>query len=305
MKNQFLTLISATFFAFSVTAQDVAFKVLASSGEATIERASAPGTYEPVKMGTPVYKSDKIILGGTGYLGLTSVAGKTVQLKGQGIYPVNDLSGDLKADQSDIASKYIAYIFDGMKKESSSIAGNMSLTGSVERSLGNSGINLFLPESTKIQSTKISTINWVANENAASYKVVLQNLFDEDVFTTESKTNSATINFGELNLSADEVYKLSVVDNNNQKVKSGVVTIQVLGGEALEKVNTDFAAIEAAAPGNDAISNLVKASFYEQNGMYMEAVDYYEKAIKAAPDVAEYKQVYENFKIKTGINGEL
>mgnify|MGYP000642424204 FL=1 len=39
--------------------------------------------------------------------------------------------------------------------------------------------------------------------------------------------------------------------------------------------------------------------------MYMEAVEYFEKAIKAAPDVEQYKIVYENFKNKTGINGEL
>jgi len=305
MKTKLFPTILATVISLTSFAQDVVFKALASSGDATIERSSTPGVYDPIKMGTPVYKNDKIIMGANGYLGLTSTAGKTVQLKGEGIYPVNDLSGDLNADQSDIASKYIAYIFDGMKKESSSISSNMSLTGSVERSLGNAGINLFLPESTKIKSDKVSTINWIANEDATSYKIVLLNLFDEEVYSAETKGNSAEINFGALGLSADEIYKLSVKDNNNQKVHSGVVTLQILDGEELNKVNTDFAAIEAAAPGDDAISNLVKASFYEQNGMYMEAVEYFEKAIKAAPDVEQYKIVYENFKNKTGINGEL
>jgi len=305
MKTRIFTTALAMLFVASVFAQDVAFKALASSGETTIERSAAPGVYEPVKMGTPVYKNDKIIMGANGYLGLTSTAGKTVQLKGEGIYPVNDLSGELKADQSDIASKYIAYIFDGMKKGSSSISSNMSLTGSVERSLGNAGINLFLPESTKIKSDKVSTLNWVANADATSYKVVLLNLFDEEVFATETNKTTAEINFGTLDLNPDEIYKLSVKDNNNQKVHSGVVTLQILNDDELNKLTADFAAIEAAAPGDDAISNLVKASFYEQNGMYMEAVEYFEKAIKAAPEVTEYKKVYENFKNKTGINGEL
>ena len=151
----------------------------------------------------------------------------------------------------------------------------------------------------------VSTVNWIANEDATSYKIVLLNLFDEEVYSAETKGNSAEINFGALGLSPDEIYKLSVKDNNNQKVHSGVVTLQILDGDELNKVNTDFAAIEAAAHGDDAISNLVKASFYEQNGMYMEAVEYFEKAIKAAPDVEQYKIVYENFKNKTGINGEL
>ena len=131
MKTKIFPTILAIVISLTSFAQDVAFKALASSGDATIERSSTPGVYDPIKMGTPIYKNDKIIMGANGYLGLTSTAGKTVQLKGEGIYPVNDLSGDLKADQSDIASKYIAYIFDGMKKESSSISSNMSLTGSV------------------------------------------------------------------------------------------------------------------------------------------------------------------------------
>ena len=305
MKTKIISLIAAVVFAFTLSAQDYAFKALASSGETTIERASAPGKYEPIKMGTKVYKNDKIILGGSGYLGLTSASGKTIQLKGEGMYPVNDLSGDLKADQSDIASQYIAYIFDGMKSEGGSVASNMSLTGSVERSLGNAGINLFLPESTKIKPNKVSTINWIAKENAESYRVIVQNLFDEEVYSIETKKTTAEINFGEIEMNADEIYKLSIVDNNNKKVKSGVVTLQVLNGDELTKVETDFEAVNAAAEGDDAISNLVKASFYEQNGMYMEAVEYYEKAIKAEPEVEEYKVLYENFKNKTGINGEL
>src|SRR5690606_10031387 len=150
MKTRLLTFLLSGFIAISGFAQEVAFKTLANKGQNAVERGSNPGTFEPLKMGTPIYKNDKIVVGANSYLGLASTAGKTVELKSEGVYNVTDLSGNLTADNSSITSKYIAYVFSDLAKgNASNYASNLSLTGSVERSVGNNGINIFLPESCK------------------------------------------------------------------------------------------------------------------------------------------------------------
>lgn len=303
MKKAILSFIVLFLSAISLNAQEVAFKALASAGDNVVERATNPGNYEPIKLGTPIYKNDKIIVGANGYIGLTSNAGKTIQISEEGIYPVDNLSGELKPDQSDIAQKYIAYIFDNMSKSGSE--DNMSLTGSVERSLDNQGINLFLPPSTKVMPDKKTSVSWVAQDDASSYRLVISNLFDEEVYSTSTNETSVELDFSSLELDPNDVYKMAVYNQDNEKIQSGVATLEILSGEAADKIMTDFAAVEAAAGGDDAISYLVKASFYEQNGMYMEAVEYFEKAIAAQPEVEQYKILYQNFKKKTGIEGEL
>lgn len=306
MKSKIFTIFLSGIFTLSLTAQEVAFKTLANKGQNAVERGSNPGNFEPLKMGTPIYKNDKIVVGANSYLGLASTAGKTVEIKSEGVYNVTDLSGNLTADNSSITSKYIAYVFSDLAKGSASnYASNLSLTGSVERSIGNNGINIFLPQSCTILKNGLTRILWKPELEVKEYQVSILNLFDEEVFTKVTTDEFLAINFEEMNLQQGEVYKLQVSDNANKKVKSGVVTLEIADDEKANQINSEFAAISEMANEENAISNLIKASFYEQNGMYLEAMDYFEKAISAEPNVEEYKILFDNFKFRSGISGEL
>ena len=47
-----------------------------------------------------------------------------------------------------------------------------------------------------------------------------------------------------------------------------------------------------------ALNEFIMAGFYEENKLFIDAITAYEKAIKLAPDVASYKEAYEEFLLR-------
>ena len=132
-----LILLGAFAFSFyTLTAQTVSYKVLAVKGENAVEQSITPNKFTPLMTGMKLQSKDKIILGDDAYLGLASSSGKTIELRAKGIYNVSDLSGKFVADNSGLAQKYMEYIFSDITKKDGH-ANNMSITGSVGRSVAN------------------------------------------------------------------------------------------------------------------------------------------------------------------------
>jgi len=122
----------------------------------------------------------KIMLGEGGAVELSSASGSSVNLNTPGIYTMNDVAGNFKADNSGLAQRYLSYVFNEMTADNGGNTSNMSITGSVERSLENNGISLFSPESTYFMQ-KATTIQWSAEADLGECKVQVLNLFDEPV----------------------------------------------------------------------------------------------------------------------------
>ena len=55
-------------------------------------------------------------------------------------------------------------------------------------------------------------------------------------------------------------------------------------------------------PENSAIQNMVLAKYFDENGLYLNAIPFYKKAVAMEPDVKEYKQAYNQFLYKVGLN---
>ena len=50
-----------------------------------------------------------------------------------------------------------------------------------------------------------------------------------------------------------------------------------------------------------ALNNVIIASFFEENNLYLDALTQYEKAVNKSPEVEDYKVIYEEFMLANGI----
>jgi hypothetical protein len=288
-----LILLGALAFSFSIlTAQDATYKVLAAKGENAVEKASTPNKFTPIMTGMKLTKNDKIILGDDAYLGLASSTGKTIELRAKGIYSVADLSRKFVADNSGLAQKYMEYIFSDMAKQDAH-AHNMSITGSVERSVADVKVDVLCAPTSKIL-LKPTDVNWEAKEGVEEFHVSLSNFFDEEIYGFDTKDKSHTIDFASLNLNPNEVYKLTVVKKGDSLENGESIILKIPSADERGTV--------AGMVGNSesALQNMVSGAYLESNGFYLNSTEKFMKAATVEPDVEDFTTSYEDYLNRIG-----
>lgn len=300
-----LSLVIGLTFAQQVMAQEEMFKVLASKGTNTVS-AAGTSVNKPLLIGKKLFKGDKITLSEGCYLGLAHKSGKTIELKKSGTFEVAKLATEVLAQNATLGKKYVDYVVNEMTAKDEDMAKNrhkyMAVTGSVERGL--ESIKLVAPGSTinNFVITANTTIRWNKLANIAMYEVKVFNLFDELITTIQTPDTAITIDLATLNkANANEVQILKVMSKANSQIESTPLALKYIGGEKGVKIKKDIADLKKEMPEESALSKLVLASFYEENKMYLDAMEAYMSALKIQPDVDDYKVLYGQFLMRTGI----
>lgn len=293
-----LTLLLSTTITF---AQDNMCKVLASRGQSAIQVAGQEDA-NALKTGMRLNGDDKILLNEESYLGLVTTSGKTIELKEAGVYKVSDLLEGVKVDNSSLAQKYVAYVFESLRAGTDAHAQNMSITGSVERSAEVVAFDLMLPSETRVIPNE-NVIYWNRRENApesVQSKVVIMNLFDEELAAFPAEENQAKVDFKGLGLEADEIYKIQVVSADG-KNKSNVVTMKVPNEDDVKVLQSSIKELMTDFDENSALQNMVFASYLENQGLYLTAMSYYKKALSLEPEVPAFQEAFDDFMNKMGL----
>lgn len=291
----------ASFLSIGVYAQEVLFKTLAAKGTCMVQRGANPDEYTPISTGVKIYQDDKIIItGSTSYVGLVSMDGKAVELKKGGVYYVSELSSALASGETSLAQKYLDLLVKDMSKVDDNTARNMKYTGSVERSIENKDIVVFLPETTKITGTS-GSVQWFPKIDATSYNVSIFNLYEESVFSQNTNDKFIAIDFSTLGLNPGQVYKMKITDANDPSKNSGFVSLQVPTRSEMAKYETDLGMLKSEVPANSAIGDMVIATYFEEQELFLNAIPYYESAIEKEPNIVEYQNAYNMFLFKIGL----
>ena len=294
MKTKLLSLFVGMLIGVAAMAQG-AFKVLSAKGENVMQKGSE---YVPLGPGTQLPENSKIMLGENGVVELTNASNQTVTLNKPGIYTMNDLAGDFKADNSSLTQRYLAYVFKEMT--GGEISSNLAITGSVERSLNDAVIRIYSPESTYIMSQN-TTFMWESEKPTDTYKVVIKNLFDEEVISITVNGNSADLDLSKIEFEEDAIYKFSVVDPSDPANKSGELILRIPSSEEVSTMKKALTEIEKDGDNNSAIYHMVLAKYCKVNGLYVDAVSHYEKAIELAPESEMFKKEYNGFLKEAGV----
>jgi hypothetical protein len=268
-------------------AQDATFRVMMNKGKNEVKAGT---TWETLKVGTSLKKTDEIRLGQNCYLGLIHSTGKPLELKNAGNYKVADLEEQVGKGAS-ILNKYTDFILSTNTQRK----GNLTATGAVHR--GTNNIRMYLPpsENAFVYGDSI-TIQW-SKQSPGPYEIVITDIFATELLKQDVKDNSFTINMNNPAFNNENDLQVKVTSKTDRKVSDEYV-IRKLTKANKEKLKTSYAEMISQTKENTALNKFIQAGFFEQNKLLIEAATAYQKAVKLEPG---YQEFYNDFLIRNGM----
>jgi hypothetical protein len=268
-------------------AQDATFRVMMNKGNNEVKAGT---TWEILKVGTSLKKTDEIRLGQNSYLGLIHSTGKPLELKNAGNYKIADLAEQVGKGAS-ILNKYTDFILSTNTQRK----GNLTATGAVHR--GTNNIRMYLPpsENAFVYGDSI-TIQW-SKQSPAPYEIVITDIFATELLKQDVKENSFTINMNNPVFNNENDLQVKVTSKTDRKVSDEYV-IRKLSKANKEKLKASYAEMISQTKENTALNKFIQAGFFEQNKLLIEAATAYQKAVKLEPG---YQEFYNDFLIRNGM----
>ena len=303
MKTFFLT--SALIISASLAhAQDAVFKVMASQGEVVISKPNAADAHSNASSGTRLYKNETLQVQGKSYVGLMHISGQTMQIKAPGTYQVKDLDSKLSAAAAkSVSQRYANYVFDEITKDGDKDHQQfMAVTGSVMRSSKNAAAVKPLIPPTAVLFEGKNTIHWLkAPGTGNTYVFSVSDLYDETVFTKETTDTLLALDFSKLpKLKNEKMCVVRVSVKGKKQTVSDQCALKFLPASDAALVSKDLSTMKIGSD-NSGISKVAQAFFYEQNGLYLDALNSYQEALEMEPEVQDYRDMYRNFLVKVGL----
>ena len=289
--------------------QSYTFRVLANKGSNQVKRDGASST-EALKTGATLNSGDELIVSDGAYIGLMHKSGKTTEVRTSGTKKVSDLEKNITVGTTSVASRYARFVASKMsEEENTNVRSRMAATGAVSRKT-NASIMVMAPTQVNISTeNKImgdqAIIRWkrpseMSKEDA--FVVYIKNIFDEVIYSTETENE-----FVELDFTAEEMkndvglYILTVASKSQPDLKSDDVGIKRANDA---EVSASLASLKSEVTEDSPLNKLIYASFYEENGLLLDALTKYEEAVKMAPEIQDFQDLYDNFKIVYGFDEE-
>lgn len=287
-----------------VNAQDYAFRVLANKGSNQLKKAGA-GQAELLKTGAKLNSGDEIIASEDAYIGLMHKSGKTTEIRGAGTKKISELEKTISVSSNSIASRYAGYVMNKMnEEETTDYRSRLNATGAVSRATGSAAINVMAPSQADLLGD-IAVLRWDAPEGFTeedSYEVKIENIFNEEIYAKETKETSITLDFSDEELAYDMgLYLVKVYKKGDSEIASAEVGIKkVKAGDKVE-VQENLANLKSEVSEDSPLNKIIYASFYEENGLILDALTKYEEAIKMSPEIEDFQELYQNFLITNGL----
>ena len=309
-KKALLFVIVMITLALGANAQEYVFKVMATNGSVNLKAGN-----KRIWAGSTLSANDEIVVGANSYVGLMHKGGKTLEIKKAGSYKVSQLNSQVASTNSSTSAKYVNYVADEMAKaDRQDINKNhrkyMAVTGSVERATYSTALAYFLHEPNG-KPAELSLFNPVATIRlygnpilgVATKKTFLVRVLDfrnKELFRQEASANEqgqavVSIDFSKLPYKGEPTFiiETSVKEAKEPEINRSKYNVTLLKeGEKYETLKKALAEFEGE---NSALSKIVQAGVFEQEGLILDAASCYEAAIAAEPDVATFRIAYDDF----------
>jgi hypothetical protein len=304
-----LVLLILLVFAWSSSfAANEIFRVLAAKGETMVQR-DGKGSWSKLITGNQLFGKDNIKINNGAYLGLVHSKGRTLELKKAGTYSASELAKEIVNKNTKVSEKLANYVMSqvGASKDiigDNDYRKNMSTTGAVERSIQtdalNQGSKIYAncPKRISVIGTEVN-FSWSKAKDGNEYEYILTDRFDRPEFTKIIKDTIITINAKELKLNKDEYYFWKVRLTSNPDIKSDEICFSFLSDKKSNSIKDTVRLLKEDVGDDNAPAKVLLAGFYEQNYLIKEADKAYNEAIKLAPDVEEYQNMYKEFLMRT------
>jgi hypothetical protein len=283
-------LLVSVHFSFS---QNFAFKVLVNKGKNEIKKGAS---WQPLKVGSVLAKTDEIRLVDDAYLGLVHHSGKAVEIKKPGPHKVSVLEESIPQGKS-VMVKYTDFILSSNSDQKTTL----NATGAVSR--GPENIQVFLPTSpsyTVVYGENV-IITWDKQDMKGPFTVTFSNPFGDDLKAVESQTNSVAIDLSDRDFQYEDNILIKIVSKTDRKESPDQLMIKRLSKADKERVKKQLDELWTSTEEETALNKLILAGFFESQNLLIDASTAYQQAIELAPNVPEYEEYYLNFITRTGI----
>ncbi|MBK9249084.1 MAG: hypothetical protein IPM69_13455 [Ignavibacteria bacterium] len=273
--------------------------------------------WKSLRCGLQLQASDKIKVEAGGLAILVHSSGKTIEVKSAGTFIVSSLAGQTQSGKG-VAGKFAGYVMDELtkaNKKDSYFQQNMQFTGATSK-MSNSTNKLCLdsPNFTNIVGRKV-TLAWkFCNEvpkfddptgsqekdesdsqaGAESQKktVVLTITDSLDKVIREETLDATTFSMDVSALEKGKLYKWNVHLKSKPRINLSDNSFRILQDNEAKQIEAESTTIRKELGEGSAWSDIVTASYYEQNKLYGMAIAKYKASIKRDPSVQEYQQLY-------------
>jgi hypothetical protein len=212
----------------------------------------------------------------------------------------------LAASSMSVASKYAQFIASKMNEGPSTLASRSNATGAVSRATGSAAIEVMLPKANN-NTVEVfgdyGIIRWMAPEDAPEdimYMVKVENIFDEVIYEDETDKTSFELNFDEVP-NETGLYLITISQKGDDEIKSDRFGIKRVSEEDMTEIATNYDGLKSEVSEDTPLNKLIYASFFEENGLILDALTKYEEAIEMSPEVEDFKSLYQSFLINNGI----
>ncbi len=302
-KSYALIFIFSLFIGVSFTyAQGYTFRVLANKGTNQVKKAGGETT--ALKTGATLSAGDELIVGNGSYIGLMHKSGKTIEVKSPGTQKIADIEKRLAAKSTSVTSKYAQYISNKMNEGSATLASRSNATGAVSRALVGGAIPVKVPNSNNEVFGDYTIIRWDHPEgkgDGTEYNVKIQNIFDDVIYNGEASGTSFKLVFEDIP-NETGLYLVTIEMKEDPSVKSEPpIGIKRVVKEEVSDITSGYESLQTELAEETPLNKLIYASFFEENGLILDALTKYEEAIELSPDVDDFKDLYNNFLIANGM----
>lgn len=297
MRSTVLTFIVLLMVGSAAMAQDYTFRVLANKGQNQYK--SGGSEWQSLRTGATLKDGDEVQVAAGAYIGLIHKTGKTLELKKEGTFKVNDLAGQLKGGTG-VINKYADFVMNKMSEDGRR-QNRLAATGAVERATGdNNAISVFIPSSVDVFNSE-AIIQW-AGEDDKKYKVTLKNIFDDVLMEAETSDSQFAVDFDDSKIASEKlvIFNVSLADDND--VKSGDYGLKRISNEDATAFSGELTELQSNLEGESSLNMLILAEFFEQNNLLADAVTSYVKAISMSPDVEYFAEAFQEFKVRNNLN---
>ncbi|MEP1093841.1 MAG: hypothetical protein ABJG78_01960 [Cyclobacteriaceae bacterium] len=287
-----------------VYGQGYTFRVLANKGQNTVKKAGSAAAVA-LKTGATLNTGDELIASQGAYIGLMHKSGKTLEVRTPGSQKVADLEKKINTKTASVSTRYATFLAAKMnEKENTNYRSRLNATGAVSRALaGDASIKVLLPNEVKVIGDN-AIIGWDSPEGIEQneYVVTVKNIFDEEIYKEEVAGNAINLDFNNPELKNDEgLYILTVKAKENLEVTSGAIGIKKLKGEDASQYSEGIGALQSEVAEDGPLGKIIYASFYEENGLILDALTKMQEAIDLSPDVEDFEELRKDILERNGI----
>lgn len=304
--RKFVSIAITTMLVFAVgvaNGQGYTFRVLANKGQNQVKKEGAT-TAVALKTGATLSDGDELIASQGAYIGLMHKSGKTLEVRTPGTKKVSDLAKMVNTKSASVSSRYAKFLANKMnEKEKPNYRARLNATGAVSRALaGDEQIQVLIPaEDASVLGDK-AILNWDTPEGMEenTFIVTVKNIFDEEIMKDEVSGNSITLDFTADQMKNEEgLWIINVKAKENTDVTSGDIAIKrpENPGQYEESLGTLKAEVDEDSP----LNKVIYASFYEENGLIVDALTAIEEAIQMNPEVEDFKILKKDIIERNGI----